>query len=89
LLQGEASALIEGVTTASPADVAAHLLKPGVSTLAFRASSQPSGRGPAAGRRLRRLPMICVNERRYLRLWPPCAQINQNCLHQAHHGPSR
>lgn len=31
----QASALIEGVTAASPADVAAHLLKPGVSTLAF------------------------------------------------------
>lgn len=30
-----ASALISGVTPAKPADVAAHLLKPGVKTLAF------------------------------------------------------
>lgn len=31
----QASELIEGVTPARPADVAAHLLKPGVNTLAF------------------------------------------------------
>ena len=31
----QASDLIEGVTPAKPADVAAHLLKPGVNTLAF------------------------------------------------------
>lgn len=31
----QASDLIEGVTPAKPAEVAAHLLKPGVSTLAF------------------------------------------------------
>jgi hypothetical protein len=31
----QASDLIAGVTPAKPADVAAHLLKPGVQTLAF------------------------------------------------------